>query len=81
MIYIDKIGHLITDGPIEELHGFARKLGLRRSWFQGKSRHPHYDCTTPYMRTKAVAMGARYVHPREIVDVLKRRKEKADERT
>jgi hypothetical protein len=32
---------------LEELHRFARKLGLKREWFQGRPehRHPHYDMT------------------------------------
>lgn len=47
--------HLIAD-TVEELHAFARKLGLRRGWFQPSS-WPHYDLT-PARREKAVALGA-----------------------
>ena len=39
-----------------ELHAFARKIGLKRSWFQPQSS-PHYDLT-PAKRQEAVAMGA-----------------------
>lgn len=35
--------HLWTDGDIEELHKFAQKIGLKRSWFQDKKNFPHYD--------------------------------------
>lgn len=41
---------------VEELHEFAAKIGLRRSWYQPKST-PHYDVTYHY-RQKAVEAGA-----------------------
>lgn len=44
--------HLTADTD-EELHEFAQRLGLRRSWFQGD----HYD-VTDFMRNRALAMGA-----------------------
>lgn len=47
--------HLAADS-VEELHEFARRLGLKRSWFQNKSL-PHYDLTTG-MRFKAIKLGA-----------------------
>lgn len=47
--------HLIAD-TVEELHAFAKRLGLRRGWFQPSS-WPHYDLT-PARREKAVALGA-----------------------
>lgn len=54
--------HLFTDdGNLQELHNFARRLGLRREWFQG-GRHPHYDLTTSKRRL-AVKLGAREVCP------------------
>lgn len=48
--------HLLAD-TLDELHGFARRLGLRRGWFQGTAKYPHYDLTVR-MRTKAVQLGA-----------------------
>lgn len=48
--------HLVADS-LDELHSFAAKLGLRRSWFQSKTRYPHYDVTTS-VRTRAIALGA-----------------------
>ena len=48
--------HLVADS-LTELHGFARQLGLRRSWFQGRSVYPHYDVTVS-IRDKALALGA-----------------------
>jgi hypothetical protein len=49
--------HLIAAGDLEELHAFAKKLGLRREWFQGRASWPHYDLT-PSKRAKALALGA-----------------------
>lgn len=51
--------HLTADST-SELHAFAAKLGLRRSWFQHKPRAPwqdHYDVTEG-MRFKAIKLGA-----------------------
>ncbi|MGD0958782.1 MAG: DUF4031 domain-containing protein [Methylomonas sp.] len=48
--------HLVADS-LEELHKFAKKLGLRKSWFQSQSAYPHYD-VTKNMRSKALALGA-----------------------
>ena len=47
---------------IEELHDFARRLGLQQSWFQdpttmAKVSWPHYD-TVDTRRVRAIAMGA-----------------------
>lgn len=49
--------HMTTDGPIEELHVFADKIGLKRQWFQKHKIVDHYDLT-PKMRAKAIAAGA-----------------------
>jgi hypothetical protein len=52
--------HLMTDGDPEELHVFAEKIGLKRSWFQNKSANPilwHYDLTNSN-RKKAIQAGA-----------------------
>jgi len=56
--------HLMTDGPIEELHDFAQRLGLRREWFQDHAVHPHYDLT-PRRRVDAIALGAVFVPAKE----------------
>lgn len=46
---------------IDELHAFAARLGLRRTWFQDPSTMrvswPHYDMVDT-RRARAVAMGA-----------------------
>jgi hypothetical protein len=73
MIYCDKMGHLISDTSLEELHIFATSIGLKRSWFQGASgggKFPHYDLTTDRMRSKAVIHGAKLIHSKDIVKKL-----------
>lgn len=69
--------HLTADTP-EELHDFAKSIGLRRGWFQGRCvrlrscptragvcRHFHYD-VTDYMRGQAITAGARSIDIREL---------------
>jgi len=48
--------HLEAD-TLEELHAFAAKLGLRRSWFQEHIMGDHYDLT-PAKRALAIKLGA-----------------------
>ena len=47
--------HLWAD-DLEELHAFAKKLGLKRAWFQDK-RLKHYDVTAN-KRLQALKLGA-----------------------
>jgi hypothetical protein len=57
--------HLFADEPdCEELHAFARSIGLRREWFQGD----HYDVTPP-VRDRAIRAGARVLTLHEAVAV------------
>ena len=56
--------HLTTDGPIDDLHAFAQRIGLRRSWFQEHRLMPHYDLTEA-RRDAALRAGAVYVSGRE----------------
>lgn len=59
--------HLFTDEAdraFPELHAFAKRIGMRRSWFQGD----HYDLT-PGRRAAAVRAGAREVTRKEAVEV------------
>lgn len=49
--------HLFADS-LEELHAFARRIGLRRSWFQtSRGGLPHYDLN-PGRRAVALRHGA-----------------------
>jgi hypothetical protein len=72
MICIDRLGHLISDSCVDELHRFAGRIGLRRVWFQDKPGRPHYDLTTADARRRAVAAGAVLVDPRDVVRILQK---------
>jgi len=48
--------HLVAES-LSELHAFAGRLGLQRSWFQDKASYPHYDVTTE-VRERALRQGA-----------------------
>ena len=83
MIYVDEIMscrqtskwpygracHLLADS-VKELHEFAGRLGLRRSWFQEKSL-PHYDLTAG-MRSRAVRLGAREIDRNKFVEIMEK---------
>ena len=72
MIYTDNI-HLIADS-LEELHEFARKIGLKRHFFEGvRKGHPHYDLTNNNIRVKAIDEGAKLVTTRWIVKFFSER--------
>lgn len=68
--------HLTADS-VEELHGFAARLGLKRSRFQTKPSRPwvdHYD-VTENTRREAVALGAVEITIRELGAQLARKRE------
>lgn len=58
--------HLVSDESLDELHAFAAQLGIPRRGFQGD----HYDIPAEH-RTRALAVGARAVTSREIVQALR----------
>ena len=64
--------HMLAD-EIEELHGFAHKLAIKRSSYQGppKTSAPHYDITG-LERDRAVRLGAVECSREEIVAVFRR---------
>ncbi|MCC8671282.1 DUF4031 domain-containing protein [Xanthomonas arboricola] len=64
-VYVDAEGilwrnrlwcHMVADS-LDELHTFARQLGLRRQWFQDQGSYPHYDVTL-HVREHALRLGA-----------------------
>lgn len=57
--------HMVTDSSLEELHDFARRIGLDRERFQEHKRLPHYDLR-PWMRERALALGAEAVGSKEL---------------
>lgn len=72
-VFRDGSCHLVAD-TVEELHGFAERLGLQRSWFQVKRKAkrvvsiPHYDLTAR-MRRRAVRLGAKEVGAVDLVRI------------
>ena len=57
--------HLVSDASVDELHVFARRLGIPDRAFQGD----HYDLTDE-LRDCAIAEGAVAVTSRELVTAL-----------
>jgi hypothetical protein len=65
MIYVDpcihrwkgqRWCHMFADTD-KELHAFAKRIGLKRAWFQSDGRLPHYDINEN-RRSRAVELGA-----------------------
>jgi Protein of unknown function (DUF4031) len=54
--------HLVSDASFEELHAFAKRLGIPRRFFQGD----HYDLPA-HLRARAVQQGAEPVTTRELL--------------
>lgn len=48
--------HMYAD-TLDELHSFAKRIGMKRAWFQDKASLPHYDLTAK-RREAAVRLGA-----------------------
>ncbi|MFF7153120.1 DUF4031 domain-containing protein [Streptomyces sp. NPDC008139] len=68
--------HLTADTE-SELHAFAGRLGLKRSWYQRKGPDDyrwHYDITPP-KRARALRLGAREVDRHFVAALLQRRRD------
>ncbi len=61
-----RFAHLISDADLDELHEFARALGLPQRAFH----NDHYDLPDDWW-AKAVDAGAEPVNPRELVRRLR----------
>ena len=48
--------HMWSD-DVEALHAMARRIGMRREWFQDRPGFPHYDLV-PTRRAAAIRLGA-----------------------
>ncbi len=57
--------HLVADS-LDELHEFAKSLGLKRSWFQSQASLPHYDVTIE-VREVALSRGANQADRRTLI--------------
>jgi hypothetical protein len=58
--------HMTSTINEEELHEFAQKIGLRRSWYQNWKFCPHYDLTES-IREQAIRKGAIPVDGRYLI--------------
>lgn len=66
MIYFDNKGHLVSDESMQELHAFAKRIGLKLEWFQNKGhRIKHYDLTTEKAKIRAEKAGAKKISSKE----------------
>lgn len=61
--------HLLAD-TLEELHGFAERIGMRREWYQPRST-PHYDLSLR-KREAALALGAVEIGREETVALIRK---------
>jgi hypothetical protein len=84
VVHDSRWSHLFADTQAE-LHAFAAKLGLRRSYFQpGRPRgdgspspHWHYDLTAG-KRQQAIRLGAQPVTSRESIEIIAAREARAE---
>lgn len=64
--------HLLADS-LDELHSFAQSIGLKREWFQGHTKYPHYDMNEN-RRKIAVKKGAIEIDKRTTIEKAKKLK-------
>jgi len=57
--------YLIADS-IKELHAFAQKIGLKRSWFQSTHIIPHYKVWGATLK-KALKFGAKKIATKNLI--------------
>ncbi len=82
-VYVDKeknpfgrmiMCHMLSDSE-EELHAMAKKIGMRREWFQPKSA-PHYDVCLS-RRAKAIEFGAKEIDREQTVALIRKLREQS----
>lgn len=61
--------HLFTDGDIETLHVFARRIGLNQTWFINNPTMPYYD-VVPATRKLALEMGAEEISEERLKELF-----------
>lgn len=80
MIYIGKrqykygrmlMSHMISDKSIEELHQFAKLMGIRRIHFQNKDGKPHYDICKDKKKKALKLVGVIEADDRDLITLLK----------
>lgn len=73
MIYTDG-KHLVSDKDVDELHFFAGRMGINKSWFGYKNKYPYYNLGKPKRRLlmKATIFGVKFD-----IDVVKKLEKEA----
>ncbi|WP_321820834.1 MULTISPECIES: DUF4031 domain-containing protein [unclassified Burkholderia] len=67
--------HMFTNSlDLEELHIFAERVGMKRTWFQEHRIAPHYDLT-PSRRELAIRLGAISVDRRTASRIWRERRD------
>lgn len=70
MVYTDLI-HIVADTK-EELHSFAKSIGLKRHFYEGvRKGHPHYDITNSEIYQKVINSNIQIVNSRVILLISK----------
>lgn len=69
-VYIDRAGHLWSPDR-EELHDFAARIRMSRSWFQDRPVLYHYDVMVPWRRQWAIREGAILTTSRALVTLMR----------
>jgi hypothetical protein len=69
MVFTDGI-HLMAN-DLDELHSFAKSIGLQRRWFQNRLRHPHYDLISKIIVQRALEKGAIKTTTRDMLEKVK----------
>ena len=70
MVYTDLI-HIVADTK-QELHGFAKSIGLKRHFYEGvRKGHPHYDITSSEIYQKVINSNIQIVNSRVILLISK----------
>lgn len=69
MIFTDGI-HLISDTSLDELHAYAKSVGIKRCWYHSKSAWPHYDIPKRKREGFAQAHNIPLITSKEIVEKL-----------
>ena len=66
--------HMFTDSEsMGELHDMARRIGIRRKWFQEHRKLPHYDvCKSK--RELAIELGAIPCGREKVGEVMEKRR-------
>lgn len=71
MIVYDHWGHMVSTESLEELHDFARMMGLDKRLYHVNGRgehHAHYDLLNDRMIERARMFGAVKVRARDLVE-------------